>query len=86
MSDGPGRKPTITDEEILDIFKSATEPVLTAGEVSDQLPITRRGTLDRLRDLEAEEIIKSKKVGGRSKVWWYPGHTSTSPSEHPDDP
>lgn len=78
MSDGPGRKPTVSDDEILSIFRDSPDPVLSAPEVAESLSISRRGVLDRLRNLEEEEILSSKKVGGRRAVWWYPGHTSTS--------
>ena len=77
MSEGPGRKPTVDDEEILDVFRKQSDPVLTATEVSEQLPLGRRGTLKRLRDLEDRNILKSKEVGSGSRVWWFPGHTST---------
>lgn len=80
MSDGPGREPTITDDEILEVFMSVSDPVLTTSELAEVLPIERRGILDRLKQLEAQGTLKSKKVGGRSKVWWYPGYTSTSDS------
>lgn len=85
MSDGPGRDPTITDDEILDVFRSSSDPVFTAAELASELPIGRRGILDRLKDLEADGILKSKKVGGRSKIWWYPGHTSTSSTKTPSE-
>jgi predicted ArsR family transcriptional regulator len=78
---GPGRPPEVTDDEILDVFKTADEPVLTASEVADRLPIERRGLLTRLNDLEERGFLWSKKTGGRSAVWWYPGHTSTKPVE-----
>ncbi|EMA46611.1 hypothetical protein C448_05898 [Halococcus morrhuae DSM 1307] len=80
MSDGPGRKPTVSDDEILEIFRNSTDPVLTAPEISDLISISRRGTLDRLKNLEEDGILQSKKVGGRRAVWWYPEHTSTSKS------
>ena len=79
--DGPGRPPEVTDDEILDAFKTADEPVLTASEVADRLPIERRGLLTRLDDLEERGFLRSKKTGGRSAVWWYPGHTSTKSVE-----
>lgn len=76
-SDGPGRKPIVTDAEILSVFESAEDPVLMAQEVADELPIGRRAIYNRLRSLEKERILQSKKTGARSTVWWYPGHTST---------
>ncbi|WP_135851107.1 winged helix-turn-helix domain-containing protein [Halorussus salinus] len=79
--DKPGRKPQVSDDEILTIFQESEDPVLVASEVADQLPISRRGVYKRLKKLRDQGQIKSKKAGGRSMVWWYPGHTST-PSEH----
>lgn len=77
MDDGPGRKPTVTDEEILEIFVEADDPVLTTREVAESLPLGRRGTLKRLKQLEERGYVKSKEDSGRNTVWWYPGHTST---------
>jgi hypothetical protein len=82
MCEGPGRKPTVEDVEILDVFRTSADPVLTATEVSEQLPLGRRGILKRLRALEDEGTLKSKEVGSGSRVWWYPGHTETQPDHH----
>jgi Fe2+ or Zn2+ uptake regulation protein len=76
-SDSPGRKPTVSDEEILAVFEKAEDPVLMADEVAESLPIGRRAVYNRLRSLESEGFLRSKKTGARSTVWWYPGHTST---------
>lgn len=81
MDNGPGRPPEVTDDEILNVFETAAEPVLTASEVAERLPIERRGVLTRLDDLEERGFLRSKKAGGRSTVWWYPGYTSTMPVE-----
>lgn len=77
MSDGPGRKPTATDDEILDVFRESADPVLTASEVAQSLPIERRATLKRLQNLFDEGVLKSKETGSGSRVWWLPGHTKT---------
>ena len=76
--DGPGRKPTVSDEEILVVFVNAEDPVLMANEVAKSLPIGRRAVYNRLRELEKEGKLKSKKTGARSTVWWFPGYTDTS--------
>ncbi|MCD2200800.1 winged helix-turn-helix transcriptional regulator [Halobacterium sp. KA-4] len=81
MENGPGRPPDVSDKEILQVFEQSGDPVLTASEVADQLDIGRRGLLSRLDQLESEGFLKSKKVGSRSTVWWYPGNTSTKPVE-----
>ena len=76
-SDGPGRKPMVSDEEILAVFVNAEDPVLMADEVAESLPIGRRAVYNRLRSLEDQGVLQSKKTGARSTVWWYPGYTCT---------
>ena len=76
-SDGPGRKPTVSDEEILAVFEKAEDPVLMADEVAESLPIGRRAVYNRLRSLKDQGVLRSKKTGARSTVWWYPGETTT---------
>lgn len=45
---------------------------LTASEVADRLGCSRRTALNKLHDLQEETDLTSKKVGGRSRVWWIP--------------
>jgi MarR-like DNA-binding transcriptional regulator SgrR of sgrS sRNA len=45
---------------------------LTASEVADQLGCSRRTALNKLHELQDETDLTSKKVGGRSRVWWIP--------------
>ena len=45
---------------------------LTASEVADELGCSRRTALNKLHDLQEETDLTSKKVGGRSRVWWIP--------------
>jgi predicted ArsR family transcriptional regulator len=78
MSDGPGRTPEITDDEILAVFRSTSNPVLTTAEVASEFDLTHRGIRDRLEKLEKEGTLESKKVGARAIVWWDPEHTTTS--------
>ena len=72
-----GRKPRVSDEEILDVFRNSPDPVLIASEIAEHVDITRRAVNYRLRSLEDEGVLCSKPVGGRSTVWWFPGHTET---------
>lgn len=81
MGEKRGPKPRVTDDEILMVFRDSDDPFLTAAEVAAELPIKRRGVYDRLKQLEEDGILRSKKVGGRTTGWWYPGHTSTAESE-----
>ena len=65
-----GRKPRVTDEEILDVFQSTSDPVLSTAEVAESLPIERRSVFNRLQQLEEDGLLKSKEIGGRNRVWW----------------
>ena len=69
----PGRKPRVTDDDLLGVFRETADPVLSTAEVADALPIKRRGTLNRLRDLEDDGTLDSKQIGGRNTVWWLSG-------------
>ncbi|CCC41884.1 hypothetical protein [Haloquadratum walsbyi] len=68
----PGRKPTVADEDILAVFRQASDPVLTTQEVSNELEIGHRGTFDRLKKLVEMDDLSMKKVGDTGAVWWYP--------------
>jgi len=68
----PGRKPRVTDEEILDVFRAADDPVLSTAEITDRLPIKRSATYKRLASLRNEGRLEGKDVGGRNSVWWLP--------------
>ena len=72
--DTPGRKPRVTEREILEVFRKADEPVLTAPEVAEALPIGRRALHNRLKHLEEKGQLVSKQAG-RSTVWWSPVYT-----------
>jgi len=65
MAESPGRRPQITDEEIVNVFRSASDPVLTTSEVAAEFEITHRGVHDRLDKLAEEGTLKSKDVGAR---------------------
>lgn len=67
-----GRKPRVTDDEIIDVFQRAETPVLTTTMAADELPIGNRGLLDRLKRLEADGRLEGMDVGPRGRVWWVP--------------
>lgn len=69
-----GRDTEFTLSDVTDIFEARddyAEP-LTASEIADELGCSRRTALNKLNRLQDETDIKSKKVGGRSRVWWIP--------------
>ncbi|WP_122090353.1 hypothetical protein [Halalkalicoccus subterraneus] len=66
----PGRKPRVTDGEVLAVFRQTDDPVLSTADVADELPIKRRATLTRLQRLAESGALDRKATGGRNTVWW----------------
>lgn len=65
----------VTDAEILAVFLDAEAPVLGTSEVADELPIKRRGTDDRLRELAEDDRLGTRTIG-TTRVWWHPDRVS----------
>jgi hypothetical protein len=75
-------------EDILVVFharEDASEP-LTAPEIADAVNCSRRTALDRLHELEERGRVTSKKVGGRSRVWWVPDDSPSAFEPPEEDP
>lgn len=69
-----GRETEFELEDVTAVFEARddyAEP-LTASEVADELGCSRRTALNKLHALEDQTSLTSKKVGGRSRVWWIP--------------
>lgn len=64
-----GRKPTISNEEILEVFLNHRDPVLSTAEVAEIVDFSQAGILSRLRSLEKKGWLASKKIGN-SNAWW----------------
>lgn len=59
----------VTDVEIITLLKEASDPFVTAKEVSEQLPITSQRANQRLANLEGDGIVDRKKCGS-GQGWW----------------
>lgn len=66
----PGPKPTVTDDELLQLFREAEDPVLSTAEVAKQVTLKRRSVYDRLVSLRDDGYLKGKEIGGKNTVWW----------------
>jgi response regulator of citrate/malate metabolism len=69
-----GRETEYTLSDVTEVFEARddyAEP-LTASEIADELECSRRTALNKLHALAEETDLESKKVGGRSRVWWIP--------------
>lgn len=60
----------VSEQDILLVFDSTEDPFMTAKEISDELPITRDAVLRRLKDMEDEGLVGSKRTGARAVGWW----------------
>ena len=70
----PGRDTEYAIEDVTAVFRDRedyAEP-LTASEVAEALGCSRRTALNKLHELQETADLTSKKVGGRSRVWWIP--------------
>lgn len=88
MSDG-GPAARVTLEAVLGVFHEREDPAepLTAPEVAERLNCSRRTALDKLHELAERGDVASKKVGGRSLVWWLPEGPGTGRGAvDPEDP
>ena len=70
MAGGRGKR--VTDEEILDTFRTTTDPVLSTREVSEAVDLGRRGAFSRLEKLAEQGDLQKKKIDERRTVWWHP--------------
>lgn len=64
-----GRRPKISDEEILLEFAESPDPVLSAPEIADVFDYSTAGMYKRLRDLRDQGFLETKKVG-QGRAWW----------------
>ena len=58
------------DPELMNVFQSAEDPILTATEVAERIGVTRQYAHQRLQDLHDAGVVTRKKVGSRAVVWW----------------
>ncbi|WP_092662273.1 winged helix-turn-helix domain-containing protein [Halorientalis persicus] len=65
-----GRKPSVSDVEILREMAISPDPVLTAVELAERIDMSQQGAHSRLESLEDQQYVRSKKAGSRARVWW----------------
>jgi len=62
-------------KRVLTVLQDAEDPVLTAGEVGDQLDCSSEAARQYLHELRERGDVKSKNVGARAVVWWADGNS-----------
>lgn len=60
-------------KDVIEAIHDHKDPVVTAGELAESLPVTSRTVTSRLRELDAAGDVERKDVGGRAVVYWLPG-------------
>lgn len=59
-----------TDVKYLEALIGHPDPVMTSTEVADELDISQQAAYDKLKQLSDRDLVRSKKTGSRSRVWW----------------
>ncbi len=58
-------------DDVAEAMLAHDSPVVTAGDLADDLGVTSRHVLDLLRLLERAGDVESKDVGARAVAWWH---------------
>lgn len=76
---------TVTPGAVLDVFESVDGPVVTSGDVADALDCSRETARRKLRTLETNGRVASRKTAGRV-IWWPVDDPEPATEINPDDP
>ena len=76
---------TVSLAEVLGVFETVDGPVVTSGDVADALDCSRETARRKLRALEREERVASRRTAGRV-VWWRRAERDTARDVDPEDP
>jgi DNA-binding Lrp family transcriptional regulator len=70
----------IPPEAAMSVFEARDDRArpLTAGDIADELDCSRRTAHNKLGELTDRGLLRTRKVGARSRVWWTPIEGSTS--------
>jgi len=60
---------TVTLDGVLGVFERVDGPVVTSGDVADAFDCSRETARRKLRTLEGQGTVASRKTAGRV-VWW----------------
>jgi hypothetical protein len=63
-----------TAEKALDVFRDRDDQArpLTVGDLDDVLEWSPRTIHNKLEELENDDLLRSRRVGARGKIWWAP--------------
>ena len=75
---------TTTLDDVLGVFEVVAGPVVPSGDVADALECSRETARRKLRTLEADGQVASRKTAGRV-VWWLVDEHERHRGVDPDD-
>jgi len=61
---------TVTPERVLAVMRDGDAPVLTAGDVAEELGCTPEAVTKKLKELRRQDRVDRRQVGARAVVWW----------------
>lgn len=76
---------TVTLDDVLGVFETVEGPVVTSGDVAETLDCSRETARRKLRTLEEQDRVASRKTAGRV-VWWIVDSREPASGVDPDDP
>jgi hypothetical protein len=76
---------TVTLDDVLGVFGAVPGPVVTSGDVAEALGCARETARRKLRALEDQGRVASRKTAGRV-VWWIVDEHEPPEGVDPDDP
>jgi len=75
---------TVTFDDVLGVFEAVDGPVVTSGDVADRIDCSRETARRKLRALEEQGRVASRKTAGRV-VWWLVDDQATVQGIDPGD-
>lgn len=66
-----GATKQVSDEKLLEHFRTSGEPFLTVPEMAEDFTISRQAIDKRLKQLHEKGDIERKKTG-HTTIWWLP--------------
>jgi PAS domain S-box-containing protein len=76
-----GPNPRISKDNLKEIFESNQHGVpYTSNEVAEQLQCAQTTAYKKLQELVEDDVLQSKKVGARGRVWWLQAEKEYLPS------
>lgn len=76
---------SVTPEDVLGVFEAVAGPVVTSGDVAEALDCSRETARRKLRTLDEQGRVASRKTAGRV-VWWVADTQASTHGVDADDP